>query len=59
MFDIVLRLHQVQMVGQLILHVIHIAGSRMIEAGIYGISRGDNLVGMIRGLNSLHFVLLY
>ena len=30
----------------------------MIEAGIDGLSRGNNLVDMIRGLNRLHFVLL-
>ena len=37
LFGIVLRLHQVHMRGELILHVIHIVGTRMIEAGIDGI----------------------
>ena len=42
LFELVLRLHQVQMRGELILHVIHIAGTHMIEAGIDCLSRGDN-----------------
>ena len=58
LFEIILRLHQVQMRGELILHVIQIAGTRMIESGIDGISRGKNLGGIIRVLNPLQFVLL-
>ena len=55
LFDIILRLHQVQMRGELILHVIHISGTQMIEAGIDGLFRGNNLGGIMRGLNPLHF----
>ena len=43
LFELVLRLHQVQMRGELILHVIHIKGTIIIEAGIYGFSSGNNL----------------
>ena len=39
MFKLVLRLHQVQMRGELILHVVYIAGTQMIETGIDGLSR--------------------
>ena len=53
LFEIFLRLHQLQMRGELIFNVIHIAGTRMIEAGIGGLSRGNNLGGIIRGLNHL------
>ena len=56
LFDIVLRLHRVQMKGGLILNVIHIAGKRIIEAGIDGLTRVKNLRGMMRGLNSLKLV---
>ena len=42
--------------GELIFHVIHIAGTQIIEAGIEGLSRGNNLVGMVRKLYPLHFV---
>ena len=45
--------------GELILYVIHIRGTRIIEAGIDGLSRGNNLGGMRRVLNPLQFVLLY
>ena len=58
-FDLVMRLHQVQMIGDLVLHDIHIAGKHIIKAGVYGISRVNNLGGMMRGLNPLQFVPLY
>ena len=45
--------------GELILHMIQIAGTSIIEAGIDGLSRGDNLGGMKRRLNPLQFVPLY
>ena len=45
--------------GELSLHVIHISGTRMIEEGIDGLSIGNNLGGIVRGLNPLQFVLLY
>ena len=47
------------MMGYLILHVVHIAGKIIIESGIDGISRGNNMVGMMRVLNPLQFVPLY
>ena len=40
LFELVIRLHQVQMRGDLILHVVHITVTIIIEAGIYGILRG-------------------
>ena len=55
-FGIVLHFHQVQMKGELILHIIHIVGTHMIEAGIDGLSRGNNFGGMMRGLNPLKCV---
>ena len=50
LFEIVLRLHKVQMRIDLILNSIHIAGRRIIESGIYGNSKENKLGGMIRGL---------
>ena len=44
--------------GYFILHVIHIARTRIIEACIDGISREDNLGGMMRGLNPLQLIML-
>ena len=43
----------------LILHVVHILGTRMIEAGIDGILRGHNMGGIIRELNPIQFIMLY
>ena len=40
MFRIVLRLHQVQIRGYFILHVVHITGTRIIVAGIDVLSKG-------------------
>ena len=53
LFEIVLWLHHVQMKEALILHVIYISGTRMIEAGIYGLSRENNLEGIMIGVNPL------
>ena len=36
--------------GDVILHVIHIMGNRIIEAKIYVLFRGDNLGGMVMGM---------
>ena len=47
------------MKGYLILHVINIAGTMMIEARIYDISRGNNLGGMMRELNPLNVFPVY
>ena len=55
MFELVLRLHQVYMRGELILHVIHITCTQMIEAGIDGLSRENILRGVMRGINPLQF----
>ena len=37
------------------MHVVRIAGSRMIEAGIDGLSRGNRLGATMRGFNPLQF----
>eukprot|EP00956_Cyclotella_meneghiniana_P002842 scaffold3367_cov32-Cyclotella_meneghiniana.AAC.1 len=46
--DIILRLRLVQQRTGCLLHVIHIAGTRMKEAGIDGLSRGDLMEGMMK-----------
>ena len=43
------------MMGYLILHVVHIAGKIIIESEIDGISRGDNMAGMMKLLNPIEF----
>jgi hypothetical protein len=55
--DIFLRLRLVQMQSSCIIHVIHIAGTRMKEAGIDGLSQGDFFKGMVtQASNPLSFV---
>ena len=46
--DIILRLRLVQQRAGCLVHVIHIAGTRMKAAGIDGLSRGDLLEGMMQ-----------
>ena len=56
LFEIVFRLHQVQMKGDLILHIRNILRTQMLEAVIDGLSRGNNLIGMMRGINPPKFL---
>eukprot|EP00979_Chaetoceros_neogracilis_P013777 scaffold4083_cov261-Chaetoceros_neogracile.AAC.1 len=44
------------MKGNFRLHVIHIAGTRMIESGIDGLSRGDKAEGIALGKDVLQYV---
>eukprot|EP00956_Cyclotella_meneghiniana_P007532 scaffold10178_cov23-Cyclotella_meneghiniana.AAC.4 len=46
--DVILRLRLLQRRTGTIVHVIHVAGTRMKSAGIDGLSRGDLLEGMMR-----------
>ena len=43
------------MEGILILKMEKISVTRMIETGIYGMSRGNNMRGIIRGIDHLKF----
>ena len=52
-FEVFLWLHQVQTRGDLIPHVVHISGTRIIEAGIDGPLRLNNLGGIMIGVNPL------
>ena len=56
LLEIVLLLHKIYMKGDLILHVVHISGTRIIEAGIDGLSIWNNLGGMVIVFNPLKFV---
>ena len=54
--ELQLELHEVEMAGDLIIHVIHIAGTRMKETGIDGLSRGDFLEGIMAGGDPLSYL---
>ena len=53
LFDLVMRLHNLSFGGDIRLHVIHIAGTRMIECGIDGLSRGLMNKGVMQGRSLL------
>ena len=59
LFELVLRLHKLEMTAGLVLHVIHCAGTRMIAQGTDGLSRGDLLEGVMKGDDILSFVPLH
>lgn len=59
LFDLVLKLRKLQMHGDFLLHVIHVAGTRMISQGADGLSRGDTSEGVMRGVPMLSFVPLH
>lgn len=59
LFELVLRLRRIEMQGNLVLHVIHIAGTRMIEEGADGGSRGDLNQGAMAGRSILEYVPLH
>ena len=58
LFEIVLMLQQLHMRRELIFNVIHIARTQMIEAGIEGLSRSNNLGGITIALKPLQFLSL-
>ena len=59
LFDLVLRLRSLQMKHDLHLHVIHVAGKRMMAQGTDGLSCGDMLTGFFGGRTMLDFVPLH
>jgi hypothetical protein len=56
LFELVLRMRKLEMVGEFKLHVIHVAGTRMIAQGTDGMSRGDHGSGVMAGLPMISFV---
>jgi hypothetical protein len=56
LFDLVLRLRQLDMSGLIKLHIVHVAGTRMIQQGTDGLSRGDLTEGVMQGISMLLYV---
>lgn len=54
--ELVRRLRMVERTHDCIIHVIHIAGSRMKFAGVDGLSRSDTLEGIMCGIDPWDFV---
>lgn len=59
LFDLVLRLRVLQVRTELVVHVIHVAGTRMIEVGVDGLLRGLTHEGIMSGRNMLEFMPLH
>ena len=59
LFKLVLRLRQLEMKGDLILHVVHVAGTRMQAEGADGSSRGDHTTGVMAGQPILKYIPLH
>jgi hypothetical protein len=59
LFDLVLRLHLMEMRNDLIIQVIRVAGTRMKAQGTDGISRGDKSMGVMRGIPMEEFCPLH
>ena len=51
-----LRLRQAEMRHGFNLHVVHVAGTRMIEQGTDGLSRGSLLEGVMTGRDMISFI---
>jgi hypothetical protein len=59
LFELMLQLQKIEMKGPLLLHAIHVAGTRMIEEGADGGSRGNLLPGAMAGHSVIDFVPLH
>jgi hypothetical protein len=56
LFGLILRIRKLEMSGQCKIHMIHVAGTRMIWQGTDGLSRGDRNAGVMAGISMLDFV---
>ena len=56
LFDLVLRIKQLEMHNQAKIHIIHVSGERMKDQGSDGLSRGNLNVGVMAGKSMLSFV---
>ncbi|KAL3826346.1 hypothetical protein ACHAXA_003670 [Cyclostephanos tholiformis] len=54
--ELVLRLRKTEMSNSVTLHLVHVAGTRMIAQGTDGLSRGSFLEGVVRGEHMLYFI---
>jgi hypothetical protein len=56
LFDLVLWLRKLEMHSNLIIHVVHVSGKRMIDQGTDGLSRADHSQGAVTGRDIRHGV---
>ena len=56
LFELVLRLKEIEIRNSMRIHFIHVAGTRMIQQGSDGLSRGNLLEGVMQGADMLDFI---
>jgi hypothetical protein len=56
LFDLVVRLYKLNMRAKCKIQFIHVAGTRMIDQGTDGLSRGNMLEGVMKGKRMLDFI---
>ena len=56
LFNLVLRVKKLEIMHSVKIHLIHVSGKRMIAQGTDGISRGNQLEGVMAGKSMLEFV---
>jgi hypothetical protein len=56
LFLLVLRLRKLEVEEQCLLHLVHVAGTRMIGQGADGLSRGNLTEGVMKGRSMLSYV---
>ena len=54
-----MQLHEIKTEGGLIMNVVHIYDTRMIEAGIYGLSIGNDMGITMQVIYLLQFIPIY
>ena len=59
LYDLVLRLRLVQQKEGIMLHVVHVAGTRMIKSGVDGLYRGETGEGAMQGKEMISFIPLH
>ena len=59
LYDLVVRFYQLEMKYLCKLEVVHVTGTRMIDQGIDGLSRGDMYEGVMAGSSMLSFIPLH
>ena len=58
LFELILRLRKVKLEENIRLHIIHVAGTRMIVSGVDALSRDETSKGVMEGKNIFYISFL-
>jgi hypothetical protein len=59
LFELVLRLRTLEIEADLVIHVVHVAGKRLVAQGTDGLSRGDKSTGVMQRISMEQLVPLH